>query len=300
MTDERWQRLGRLLVERRVELGYTNRTRFASDKGFKNTRVLAAIENAERTNFDATTITSIELAYGWRLGSIKNVLDGGDPSIAPARETGQADGSYVIEAEIADDSGTGSALAHITVDERGNRVVVGQIKSDPGRLELRYWPDEPDDRTDNRTLLKVMRVMGDVFDQIAVGVSPEESHAEFRRHLAEIRPAGDRDEIPPASILDQNLARAVEGWSDPQAAAFAQAEAEHKAREAGYDVVSHETEGAYKLPQSGFPGVWVMPKTEYGIEGPEPAADLAADYEEGGTGWERQDQADHNDDNPGR
>lgn len=79
MTTHSWRRLGDLLIARRIELGYKSRTAFAEEKGFPNTRVIAAIENAERQNFTRGSLAQVERAYGWRVGSIDSVLDGGAP-----------------------------------------------------------------------------------------------------------------------------------------------------------------------------------------------------------------------------
>lgn len=80
MAPDGWQRLGELLVARRVELGFHNRTKFAEAKGLKGTRIIAAIENVERQNFERATLAQIELAYEWEPGSIRRVLAGEDPA----------------------------------------------------------------------------------------------------------------------------------------------------------------------------------------------------------------------------
>lgn len=80
MALEAWERLGELLVARRVELGFPNRTKFAKAKGLKDTRILAAVENVERQNFEAATIALMEHTYEWAPGSIRSVLAGGEPT----------------------------------------------------------------------------------------------------------------------------------------------------------------------------------------------------------------------------
>lgn len=74
-----WERLGELLVQRRVELGYPNRSEFARVLNLKHTRVLSDLELAKRTNFDQTTLTAAEVYYEWEPGSIAAVLHGLDP-----------------------------------------------------------------------------------------------------------------------------------------------------------------------------------------------------------------------------
>ncbi|MGW4663252.1 hypothetical protein [Streptosporangium sandarakinum] len=76
----RWQRLGRLLAERRARIDprYATRKVFASEVNI-GPAVLRDIEIAARDNYSAPTIAAIEAAYRWEPGSIRLVLDGGDP-----------------------------------------------------------------------------------------------------------------------------------------------------------------------------------------------------------------------------
>lgn len=77
-----WDRLGRLLIDRRVALGYTNRTEFFREKGIRESqqRLLIAIENCERENFSRPTFALAEQTYEWASGSVEAVLDGRDPT----------------------------------------------------------------------------------------------------------------------------------------------------------------------------------------------------------------------------
>lgn len=80
-----WERLGLLLLRRRVHLGYPNRSAFARDKGLKNDRTLSDLEKAKRTNFGDNTLAHMEVVYEWAPGSIERVLAGGEPT--PIEET---------------------------------------------------------------------------------------------------------------------------------------------------------------------------------------------------------------------
>jgi hypothetical protein len=81
-----WERLGELLVHRRVEidLRYRNRQLFADERGL-NWRLLYDIERAKRTNFEPETKAAIEVAYMLAPGSVDRVLAGGElePQSAP-------------------------------------------------------------------------------------------------------------------------------------------------------------------------------------------------------------------------
>ncbi|MBB2940478.1 transcriptional regulator with XRE-family HTH domain [Actinoplanes lutulentus] len=73
-----WERLGRYVVSRRVELGYTQRTDFAEATRI-TARVLSDIENGRRGNFDQVTIAKLEYGLRWATGSVAKVVDGGAP-----------------------------------------------------------------------------------------------------------------------------------------------------------------------------------------------------------------------------
>lgn len=83
--DSAWQRLGDLLIARRIELNprWRNRTRFAEETGL-HWRMLFDVERAKRQSFPPETLMAIEVAYQWQYGSIAKVLAGGDPVPAAA------------------------------------------------------------------------------------------------------------------------------------------------------------------------------------------------------------------------
>jgi hypothetical protein len=91
--DAAWVRLGMLLIAARVGKGYTRRSAFARDLGLTHDRTLFDIENAKRRNFDASTLAFIEQAYGWKPGSIRTVLNGGEPTVTQenSRPEGEVD-----------------------------------------------------------------------------------------------------------------------------------------------------------------------------------------------------------------
>ncbi|MFF4779441.1 hypothetical protein ACFY05_42160 [Microtetraspora fusca] len=78
-TPEDWERLGELLVARRVELNseWSNRKRFTADADV-DYRVVYDIEKAKRTNFSTAMIRRLEKAYGLRAGAIPALLVGAD------------------------------------------------------------------------------------------------------------------------------------------------------------------------------------------------------------------------------
>lgn len=144
MPDEtpgpEWIRLGTELMARRIELGFPKRKPFAVAKGFKNDRVLAALENHERTNFSKGTLTSIEIAYEWEIGSIDSILAGGDP--APKHGRQEMGGASF------NDPAAGEWMSGQTIrDENGAKVVIGESgftdeRGVTSRLEIRFWPGD--------------------------------------------------------------------------------------------------------------------------------------------------------------
>lgn len=76
MSD--WERLGRYVIARRVELGFRQRPEFSAAVGITS-RVISDIENGRRSNFDPVTIAALEKALGWETGSVHRVAAGGEP-----------------------------------------------------------------------------------------------------------------------------------------------------------------------------------------------------------------------------
>jgi hypothetical protein len=77
---KRWQRLGELLIARRIELGGKVRTRFAEENGLGHDRTLSDLEKARRTVYEDATIAEVERIYRWAPGSIRAVLAGREPT----------------------------------------------------------------------------------------------------------------------------------------------------------------------------------------------------------------------------
>lgn len=76
-----WQRLARLVIHRRVELGHARQTGFADASGIK-IRTLNNIENARSTGYDPATIARLEQALHWEPGSVEAVLAGGEARVS--------------------------------------------------------------------------------------------------------------------------------------------------------------------------------------------------------------------------
>lgn len=95
-----WQRLADLLIARRVELNdaWRNRQQFCRDTGAEY-RIVHDVENAKRANYSGSTLALIERAYRWQPGSIRAVLEGGDPT--PVNPTARIAGVWASTAPVA-------------------------------------------------------------------------------------------------------------------------------------------------------------------------------------------------------
>lgn len=86
--DPAWQRLGEMLIKRRVDIDarYRNRRIFCADTD-TDYRVISDIESARRTNFSQPMISHLETAYRLKAGNIKRMVLGGelDPADPVAR-----------------------------------------------------------------------------------------------------------------------------------------------------------------------------------------------------------------------
>jgi hypothetical protein len=86
-----WERLGRLLIDRRIQLStrYRTRSTFAEEKSM-NWRLLHDVELAKRSTFKPETLRAVESAYELAPGSVGRTLAGGPleyarvPQLAPA------------------------------------------------------------------------------------------------------------------------------------------------------------------------------------------------------------------------
>lgn len=88
--QEAWERLGRLLEERRGELNpdWANRAQFLRDTGM-NKKLIERLELARLDSYRPATLAKVSVAYGWTADSIRRILSGGEPvarSEAPSAE----------------------------------------------------------------------------------------------------------------------------------------------------------------------------------------------------------------------
>lgn len=104
---EAWRRLGKLLEQRRGQLGYGFRQReqFLRDRGGPppSLKTLARLERGERTAYPDSTVTLLESLYGYEPGSFEAVLRGGEPVTRPVAA---APGGTVIPMSLGGDEET--------------------------------------------------------------------------------------------------------------------------------------------------------------------------------------------------
>jgi hypothetical protein len=82
--QEAWERLGRLLEERRGELNpdWANRAQFLRDTGM-NKKLIERLELAKLDSYRPATLAKVSVAYGWTADSIRRILSGGEPQPRP-------------------------------------------------------------------------------------------------------------------------------------------------------------------------------------------------------------------------
>jgi hypothetical protein len=146
-TESPWKRLGRLLAERRTELGarYRNKNLFAEERQI-NRRMLWSVESGDRGNYGKETVRLIESAYVLVPGSIERTVAGGDLEPLTDRRAALAargdvppplfsvsDDDAVLEKVIA-------ALADYFADVDVIRAIAAQPKPARARLaEIALW-----------------------------------------------------------------------------------------------------------------------------------------------------------------
>ena len=86
-TVESWQRVGDLIRQARIQLGYTNRKTFAEACDVSE-RVLSDIEAGTRTNFSGRVLSGLETGLEWPTGTIDQLV--ADPNLTPPDPGGGA------------------------------------------------------------------------------------------------------------------------------------------------------------------------------------------------------------------
>lgn len=99
-----WRRLGQMVRQRRIELGFGSQASLAAEGG-PSLSVVNKIETGRGRDYTDRVIIPLENRLGWRRGSFRAILDGGEPvcvdasapaPAAPAAEHGN-DGNYPEE-----------------------------------------------------------------------------------------------------------------------------------------------------------------------------------------------------------
>lgn len=124
--DKAWDRLGSLVVERRVDLGMETTTAFSDVTGL-STRILGDLENGRKDSYRAATLIKVERALKWAPGSIDSVLAGGRPSIDDSLH-GQP--ASVLQSESERDASVRLELSRETAAElvEGIRYRVDELR----------------------------------------------------------------------------------------------------------------------------------------------------------------------------
>lgn len=91
-----WERLGKMVIDRRLALGLRTRDQAAIATGI-SVRLLADLELGVRDNYEPYTLVRLEQGIGWLPGSVDAILQGGYPSLLPGTVGAEID---PVEAEL--------------------------------------------------------------------------------------------------------------------------------------------------------------------------------------------------------
>lgn len=80
-TSSDWQRLAALVSERRGDLGLTQEDVRAA--GGPSTATQRLIEGGHQSRYQSIILARLETALGWQRGSVRRILAGGVPALAP-------------------------------------------------------------------------------------------------------------------------------------------------------------------------------------------------------------------------
>jgi transcriptional regulator with XRE-family HTH domain len=93
-----WLHLAQLIKERRLELGLTQAQ--VHSAGGPAPATLYLLENGGRTSFSPQILRRLERALGWRAGSIRRVLAGGQPALSD--EDASIPSIHIARADVPD------------------------------------------------------------------------------------------------------------------------------------------------------------------------------------------------------
>jgi hypothetical protein len=111
-NESPWHRLGRLLAQRRIELGprYRNKNLFAEERQL-NRRMVWSIETGARDTYTPDTLRAVERAYMLVPGSVERTLAGGGLEPADAGPAPLPRNPFAAVADPADEPGDDAAWA---------------------------------------------------------------------------------------------------------------------------------------------------------------------------------------------
>lgn len=95
---EAWERLAQLVRARREHEGWTQLD--VVTRGGPSLDRLQAVEAARHTRYSPRTLGKLERALGWGAGSIRAILEGGEPTLAQDDATPRRESADEIAADV--------------------------------------------------------------------------------------------------------------------------------------------------------------------------------------------------------
>lgn len=83
---ERWDRLAEHVVLRRLNLGYRSQQQFAHAAGISVSNISKIERSIYRPGRSLEVLVKLQHALGWQVGSIQDVLAGGQPTEHPSSD----------------------------------------------------------------------------------------------------------------------------------------------------------------------------------------------------------------------
>lgn len=124
-AQDAWERLARLVRDRREREGWTQLD--VVTRGGPSLDRLQAIEASRNTRYSPRTLSKLERALGWEAGSVREVLTGGEPTIAESVGRPPRESADKIAADVnADLAEIGDMLQQMLERKRGRPLTENQ------------------------------------------------------------------------------------------------------------------------------------------------------------------------------
>lgn len=143
VIDEGWRIVAEQLIARRAGLGHRRRAaflRFREASDFE--RIAGDLEGAVRDNYDGGSLATAEVVYMWKPGSIRSILEGGEPTpiegVGPSGQDAYVnEGTHEVPSEMSDRE----ILEKVLSAQQDNATELKRATARLDAIERRLDPD---------------------------------------------------------------------------------------------------------------------------------------------------------------